>query len=134
MFDPVLRSLLRLYPRAFRDQYCEEMLLFVRDRRNENDGAPRQVFLLLEFVWDLTIALPGIYLRDRRRFSECSEIGSGPITFRLVEAGRPSYWVVLASIILSLGLLHSIRSLHHCPGEGTNNGSAISMESSSLRK
>jgi hypothetical protein len=110
-----LRYWLRLYPREFRDRYGEEMLIVVRDRLRESNGPIYKLYVWLDIIGDLIFSLPRTHLQQRVRLERLHSATAIPAGFKLIEQGKPSSWIFLASIVLSFFLFQAVRSLHPCP-------------------
>jgi len=116
----------RLYPKEFRDLYGREMLLLIRDRRNDEPGRMARALFWLDLVRDTVSSLPRVYLHDRSSMAAASSSDPQGLSFRLVDQASPRSVAFLLSTVLSVSLFHFLHALHPCPDRTISESSALS--------
>ena len=106
---------IHLYPRSFREQYEEEMLLLFREQMRDEVEFSGKLRIQFDLLRDLVTTLPRVYseVLSRNRRTKLVE-GDGQ-AFRLLDDRGPGLWIYTTSTVATLLIFQSIKSMHPCP-------------------
>lgn len=116
---------IHLYPRSFREQYEEEMLLLFREQMRDEAGLSGKLRIQFDLLRDLVTTLPQVYSDVLSRSGRAKIVEGDVQAFRLLDDKGPGLWIYTASTVVTLLIFQSIKSMHPCPAFAHLGSSAL---------
>lgn len=107
---------IHLYPRFFREQYEEEMLLLFREQMRDEVGFSGKLRIQFNLLRDLVTTLPQVYSEVLSQSGRAKIVEGDVQTFRLLDDRGPGLWIYTTSTVITLLIFQSIKRMYPCPG------------------